>query len=306
MRVLNYWNLKGEIERGEVRNNYLLVGENDFIKESIITLLDNTIINRKTRAFDKTIFYGDELPDDAYQRMCSPPVSSKRHLVVVYRIDKIQIGIEQIKKAIESSPSFLCIVLTADKKDRRKKSKSLEWFINNTNVLRCRTFSSDEINKWVREIVTKKGFSISTDAINLLGEFVGSDMYTLHSEVEKLLAFNTEGKIERKHVELIVGEERILSIYELQNAIRNKDIQKGLKALENLLIWGEKPTNLLFRLSRWLSSSISGRTYKNSLGINDATKAINILTETELSIKRGEVEDRFAIEELIYRLVNRE
>jgi DNA polymerase-3 subunit delta len=305
MKRVDYWHLKEEIKKRDIKNSYLLIGENDFVKEEIINLLETSLIKKKTKAFDKTKFYGDELPDDIYRQICSPPVASKRHLSVIFDIDRIKKGREQIKKAVESSSPLLCIVLTAGKIDKRKALKSIEWFLNNIYTLKCRNFSQKEIERWILETVENEGARITQDAVYLLWEFTGDDMFSLRSEIEKLLAFNPGGKIEVEDVKTIVGEERVLSIYALEQAIFDRDINKGMKALENLFMWGEKPTMILNRLGKWLSSSFSGKGWRHSLSFNDATAAISMLTETELSIKQGKTNGRFAVEELVYKLINR-
>jgi|GEM_PF-2323965 len=305
MRITDYWQLREKIKEGDIKNSYLLIGENDFIKEEIIDLLETSLVEKKSRAFDETKFYGDELPDDIYRHICSPPVASKRHLSVIFGIDRIKKGNEQIKRVVELSSPFLCIVLTANKIDKKKENKFIKWVLDNVYTLICKKFSEDEIKKWISEIVKNKGTDISRDAVSLLWEFAGDDMFLLHSEVEKLLAFKSGGKIEAEDVKTIVGEERVLSIATLEQAICDRDINKGIKALENLFMWGEKPTVILYQLGRWLSSSLSGRGWRNSLGFDDAAVAISMLTETELSIKRGEMDGRFAVEELVYKLIDR-
>jgi len=302
---MDYWQLREKIKEGDIKNSYLLIGENDFIKEELINLLETSIVEKKSRAFDETKFYGDELPDDIYRHICSPPVASKRHLSVIFNIDRIKKGKEQIKKVVESSSPFLCIVLTAGKIDKKKANKFIKWFLDNVYTLICNKFSENEIKRWILETIKSKGADISQDAIRLLWEFIGDDMFSLHSEIEKLLTYKPGEKIEMKDVKAIVGEERVLSIFTLEQAICDRDVNKGMKALENLFMWGEAPTNILYRLGVWLSSSLSGKGWGNRLGFDDAAVAISMLMETELSIKSGEMDGRFAVEELVYKLINR-
>lgn len=305
MRTLNYWRLKEEIKRGNIKNSYLLIGENDFIKEEIIKLLETVLIEQKTKAFDKTKFYGDELPDDVYRLICSPPVVSKRHLSVIFNIDKIKQGKDQLRKALESSSPLLCIVLTVAETAKKKTFRSIEWFLNNIYTLKCGRFSQKEIERWLLETVKNKRADISQDAISLLWEFLGDDMFSLYSEVEKLLVFKPEGKIEAEDVKSTLGEERVLSIITLEEAIYKKDVSKGMKALENLFIWGEDPMAILYRLWLWSSSSLLDKKRKNSLGFDDARVVMSMLTEAELSIKRGEMEEKFALKEAVYKLTKR-
>ncbi len=297
--------MREEIKRGDIKDSYFLTDENDFIKEEIIRLLETILIKEKTGVFDKTKFYGDELPDDVYRQMCSPPIASKRHLSVIFNIDRIRKGKEQIKKAIESSSPLLCIVLTAGKTNNRKTIKSIEWFLNNVYTLRCGRFSRKEIERWILETVENSGSGISRDAIDLLWEFTGDNMFSLHSEIEKLLAFKPDEKIGVEEVKAIVGEERMLSISTLERAICDGDIAGGIKALENLFMWGDDPTAILYRLKVWLSASLSGKGWKGSLGFDDAAAAISMLMETELAIKLGKTDGKFALEDLVYKLTNR-
>ncbi|MCD5384147.1 DNA polymerase III subunit delta [candidate division WOR-3 bacterium] len=307
MGSIDYLKAKKEIERGVIKNSYLLAGENEFLKEEIITLLEETLINKKTRLFDRTKFYGDELPDNLHRQITSLPISSKRHLSIIRSVDKIkkEKGKKEIKKLLKLSSPYLCIVLT-DGKQKKKRSQFLNWLLSNTETVWCKNFSEDAIKRWVSDKVKDRGRDISRDAVSLLVDFVGDDMYSLSSEIRKLLSFKSEGRVDREDIEKIVGIDRLSSVYELESAICRKNIKKGMKALNNLLLWGEKPGAILYRLGKWLMASSSGRPWKNGLEFRDAAIGLSTLTEIEVEIREGRIDDRFAVEEFVYKLCKTE
>lgn len=304
---MDYQKARREIERGGIKNSYLLVGENEFLKEEIINLLEETLINKKTRLFDRTKFYGDELPDNLYRQITSLPISSKRHLSIIRSVEKIkkEKGKKEIKNLLKLTSPYLCIVLIAGNQDK-KRSQFLNWLLSNTEVVRCPNLSEEAIKSWVSDKVKDHGRDISRDAVSLLVDFVGDDMYSLLSEIRKLLSLKSEGRIDREDIEKVVGADRLSSVEELKSAIYRKNIKKGMKALNNLLLWGEKPGAILYRLGKWLLASSSGKPWKNGPGFRDAAIGLSILTEIEVEVREGRIDDRFAVEEFVYKLCKTE
>ncbi len=304
MGITSCWKVKQEIEKGSIKNSYLLIDENEFIKREIINLLESTLVNKKTKAFDMTRFYGREIPDDIYRQMTSLPISSKRHLTVVFDVDMAKNGKEEIKKAVSLSSPLLCNVLTSEK-IKGKKSQFMLWLLSKTCVVRCNNISGEDIKKWISKFVERKGRVISDKAVYLLLDFIGNDMFFLSSEIEKILAFTKDKEIKEKDIEGVVGEYRISSVSEIEEAICKRDVKMGMKAVERLFMWGEHPALILGYLGRWLSASAMGEAWRNKLDPDEALKGMSTLMEFESEIRGGQIDDKFAVREFIYKLINR-
>ena len=76
--------------------------------------------------------------------------------------------------------------------------------------------------------VKQKGFSINDKAAMMLSDYLGNDLSRISNEVDKLAIVLEKGtKITDKHIEENIGISKDYNIFELTNAIAEKDILKA-------------------------------------------------------------------------------
>ena len=74
----------------------------------------------------------------------------------------------------------------------------------------------------------KQMVSIANDAIAILTEYLGSDLSKIANELEKLmLVVKKEEQITTKTIEQHIGISKDYNIFELQNALSNKNVKKS-------------------------------------------------------------------------------
>ena len=96
-----------------------------------------------------------------------------------------------------------------------------------------------ELRNWIKDYSK----DIESSAIDLLIEYVGSDLWRMSNEIDKLL--NYTKKIERKDVELLVKPEFDLNIFNMVDALGDKDKKKAISLFKKHLDKGEDPFYLL-------------------------------------------------------------
>ncbi|MBU2564094.1 DNA polymerase III subunit delta [Patescibacteria group bacterium] len=96
-----------------------------------------------------------------------------------------------------------------------------------------------ELRNWIKDYSK----DIESSAIDLLIEYVGSDLWRMSNEIDKLL--NYTKKIEKKDVELLVKPEFDLNIFNMVDALGDKDKKKAISLFKKHLDKGEDPFYLL-------------------------------------------------------------
>ncbi|MBU3922925.1 DNA polymerase III subunit delta [Patescibacteria group bacterium] len=96
-----------------------------------------------------------------------------------------------------------------------------------------------ELRNWIKDYSK----DIESSAIDLLIEYVGSDLWRMSNEIDKLL--NYTKKIEKKDVELLVKPEFDLNIFNMVDALGDKDKKKAISLFKKHLNKGEDPFYLL-------------------------------------------------------------
>ena len=110
----------------------------------------------------------------------------------------------------------------------------------------------DSLAQWVRNRFAENNLQPDFDAIEILCETVGADLYALAQEIEKLALYvtdRTDKKITKEDVLAGVGFSKEENPFELSNAIQYLNKNKALSLVDKLLDSGETPVSVLGKIS---------------------------------------------------------
>lgn len=113
----------------------------------------------------------------------------------------------------------------------------------------CHAFSllkPDQINQWARNKLIKTGGRADYQVIKTLTALAGNDLYQLNQEIDKLTAYARGREITLEDLELLVKDNFEQNIFQLTDAISNKNKKTVLNLMEQQLRSG---TNELYLLS---------------------------------------------------------
>jgi len=181
---------------------------------------------------------------------------------------------------------------------------------------------------WVRQRVTEENASITPGAVDLLAELIGGNLWTMNSEIMKLLTYVQKCSINEADVRRLVGYAQEANIFALADAIVEGRIETAQKILHRFYQEGAPATYILVMITRQLrliaqikelSSKLSRKQIQGKLGLKsfavDRTlrqaklydlehikRAYDRLLETDLAIKTGKYNDQLALELLVAEL----
>ncbi len=185
----------------------------------------------------------------------------------------------------------------------------------------------EQLARWIKETAEAKGAAISPAAIRSMSDLVGSDLWTLEQELEKLSLYATGREIGENDVRLMVSQVREASIFEAVDAMIDGRSQVALRLLAQLRDDGREPQYIIAMVERQLrllalaQDSIERRLPQNELkralgtssdfvvrktmeqarrhSRQDIAWRYDRLLEADLSIKQGRVEPDLALELLV-------
>ena len=96
----------------------------------------------------------------------------------------------------------------------------------------------------------RRSSSISRQAMNILIELIGSDLYTMANEIDKLVDFAAGRMIEEKDVRTVVSAAREEDVFALVDAIMDWNSAAGGSILHQLLQNGIVPSQILVLIAR--------------------------------------------------------
>jgi DNA polymerase-3 subunit delta len=92
--------------------------------------------------------------------------------------------------------------------------------------------SSTEALRWVKDRAAQKGANIEDSAAKILVGYLGSDLWRMNNELEKLAAYRREGAITVDDIKLVVKEILDDDIFKLTDALSANDKRSALRIME--------------------------------------------------------------------------
>lgn len=107
-----------------------------------------------------------------------------------------------------------------------------------------------ELEQWVRQRVKKVGGTISPAAVHLLTANAGNDLALLDNEIEKLVLYKSPGTIEPADVQLLCPYIAEANIFDLVDAVGNRQGRQSARLLHEKLAEGNEPFQLFAMIIR--------------------------------------------------------
>jgi DNA polymerase-3 subunit delta len=102
------------------------------------------------------------------------------------------------------------------------------------------------LESWIKRRVQGMGVRISAEAVTLLADFIGNQLRLLANELAKLATYVGTGRvIEADHVRLLSAEVQAARVFDLTDALAQRNRTRALNLLHDLLADGQHPLALL-------------------------------------------------------------
>jgi DNA polymerase-3 subunit delta len=107
-----------------------------------------------------------------------------------------------------------------------------------------------QLEQWIRKRVGEKDGRISPQASQLLAATIGNEMAILDNEIEKLVLYTAGDEIQSRHVQRLSPQVAEANIFDLVDAIGNRNGKKAALLLQQKLAEGADPFYLFAMLVR--------------------------------------------------------
>lgn len=212
---------------------YWLEGEEEFFIDQVIDYAEKNILPENEASFNLTILYGrDTYWADLINACRKYPMLSNRQVIILKEAQAMK-EIEKLVSYIEKplASTLLFVAYKGKKLDGRTK---LAMLLKNKSVLlTTKKLYDKDLPEWISNLVKMKGYSIANKALLLLMDHIGNDLSRLNNEVNKLiLNLHDRKNITEDDVETFVGISKEFNVFELQQAIANKDLYKAVRIIQ--------------------------------------------------------------------------
>jgi len=309
--------------------NYLLVGQEEYLKRQFVEKIKKSISHDRRGLPDFEVFHAGAAKISEILESCGTlPFASEKKLIIVKNIDKFTQKEKDLILKYLKSPSRSTSLLLESSSDEFN-NKFLEKISKFAQPMKCHRLKERELDLWIKKEFASRGKKISPQAACLVRELTGGDMFSLKNEIEKITAFlGNSDEVTPGRVEALCGEGPYKTAFELVDLVLEKRADAVLASVGRLPAAKEKPYRIL-NLLAWqfrnfikikdLPRGASRERVARALGIRwrfvdktlersgrftrkDLEKNLEIILETDFSVKSGKLGERLALEGALLRL----
>lgn len=319
-----------DIKQGNFKQIYLLYGEERYLKRQYKERLRKALCGdddtMNTHFYEgKDISIGEII--DLAETL---PFLAERRVIFLTDSGLFKSGGEKMAEYLASPNETTYFVFTESEIDKRSKlfktvssrGYAAEFAIQDENTLK----------RWVAGVLAKDNKKISEGTVQLLLSKTGTDMDNIQSELEKLICYCMERDVvTSEDVEAICTTRISNHIFDMINAIADRQQKRALELYYDLLALKEPPMRILFMIARQCNMLLQtkelkargydNRTIGSKIGVppfiagkylTQASRfktsllrnAVQQCVETEAAVKSGKMNDRMSVEILILSVLS--
>lgn len=162
--------------------------------------------------------------------------------------DKVNPVDEVLLKYLENPPTTTCLIFCSDSVDKKRRTyKTVE---KNGQIVEFVPLKGQQLNEWIDRRARNLGKIIEPAGMAGLITAAGNNLWQLNAELEKLSSYTRTEKITAADVGLMVSKTSELSIFELVDAIAERNRANAIKMAREMVFLGEPIIRILFMIAR--------------------------------------------------------
>lgn len=238
-----------DVSNKEFKQTYLLYGEEAYLRHQYrdklkVALLDGTDEMNYHHYDGKEVMIGAII--DQAETM---PFFADRRVIIIENSGLFKQGGEALAEYIQNPAQTVFFIFVESEIDKRSKlfktvrdqGRAVEFAIQETDVL----------TRWIHSLAQKEGKRIQAEAVAQLLERTGADMENIRREFEKLICYRIgETDLVKEDVEAVCTVRITNRIFEMVEAISEKNKEKTMKLYHDLMELREPPMRVLFLITR--------------------------------------------------------
>lgn len=317
--------INDDIKNGTFQRVYLLYGEERYLRRQYRDKLKAAMCED-----------GDEMNTHYYEGKDVPvgeiidlaetlPFFADRRVIFIENSGLFKSGGEKMAEYLNEPNETTHFIFTESEVDKRSKlyktvkakGCAVEFEVQDENTLK----------RWVAGMLKKEGKRVTEATVQAFLTKTGTDMENIHMELEKLICYCLERDVvTQEDVEAVCTTRISNHIFDMINALADRQQKKALQLYYDLLALKEPPMRILFLIARQCNMLLQVKEMKargfdnkaigSKIGLPpfiagkyaaqagkfktaDLKEAVFRCVETEEAVKTGRMNDMMSVEVLI-------
>ena len=241
--------LNEDLKTGQLGQIYLLYGEESYLKKQYREKLRSAILSPED-TMNYSYYEGKGIDVNQVIDFAETlPFFAERRLIVMEETGLFKSASSEFADYLKVLPETTYLIFVETEVDKRGKLyKAVQ---NKGRIVELGRQDEMTLLRWVAGAVKKEGKQITENTARQFLAKVGTDMENIQKELEKLFCYTLEkNTITSEDVETICTTQITNQIFDMVNAVAEKEQKKALEYYYDLLALKEPPMRILFLLCR--------------------------------------------------------
>lgn len=245
-----------QLKRNEISPMYLLYGKEDFLIKETKDLLVNQVLGEDDIEFNLSNFDLAETPIEvALEDAETFPFMGERKLLFLHNPsfltaektkDKVEHNLAKLETYMKEPAPYSVIVFVAPYEKLDERKKLVKELKKRAILFEAKKLNESELKNWIRTRAEFNGVTIEPVATETMLALVGTNLFMLTGEVDKLALYVGRGSIiDLQTVENLVARSLEQNIFTLVEKIVNRKIDEALRIYYDLVKLNEEPIKIL-------------------------------------------------------------
>lgn len=248
---MDIYQFKALLEKDKKFPIYVFYGDEDFFINEAYSAVKTHSLKGTDPSLSLVEFKGDETSGGVIfdELRTLPFFASKNKLVAVEEADDfVEKNRETLEKYLQTPASHTSLVLVCNKWDKRMKLATL---VDKVGIsIECKRLKDHQLPNWIFTRAKHYKKNISPVAAQKLVEDVGNNLAIIDKHLEKLSIYLGEkATIDERDVDALVGVDRNRTVFELTDAVAQRNVAGAIKILGQMLTHGEDSVRIISLLS---------------------------------------------------------
>ncbi|MBM4257555.1 MAG: DNA polymerase III subunit delta [Deltaproteobacteria bacterium] len=223
-----------QLDKAQSAPLYLFHGEEPYLIEQAVERVRRRVGKGMTA---QTFFVGEDSLDRVLETWGTPSLFAPASLVILKRAEGLKAADREcLEREAElrdaSQPLVVCAQGRVD-----VAQKFFERCAKVGFVAEFRPPFANQVPIWAQRFARERKVSLTEEAATLLADLVGTDLFALANEIDKLIAFvMPKTDIDVDAVTACVGQLPTSTVFDLADALGRRDRQKALALLRQVLV----------------------------------------------------------------------
>ncbi len=311
---------------------YFLFGEDNYSLNKAVKDIEKFFAKLGVSDFDKeSISYKDRNISDIIIAAQAFPFGSEKKLIIVKDFDLRSKG-KELAGYVKDPAEFTTLVLVYDGTITKFDNELFTSLFEKNFIFEARPLKGQDLVNWLAGYAEENGKTISHENAQYLISLIGDDRSLIEPQVIKILNYvGDKEEISFEAIKNLSSTTKEYNIFDLQNAIGEKDKRKSLEIAYNMLDTGKEFLYILTMLTRYFAGlaqinelekdKVSPDAAARAVGTHrfyypnyvkarrlytddQLLKAVKALFNADLSVKTGSVDSKTLVTVLISDLLS--